>query len=421
MAKHHRRHLKWLCLGLWLLAHPAAAITLQVDYTYDTTLFFGSGNPQGSAGGAQARAALESAANFYSAILTDTFDAIIVPGPYHSVTPGSTGLVTWSWQESFQHPSDPSENEVRITNPVVGTDQYVIYAGARALSGTTAGIGGPGGFSRPAPTVSGSGFNQTDQNNVNSMTANFDQLIKTRGESSGFANWGGTIAFDNDGTTSWFFNHLASPSGNVTDFYSIAIHELGHTLGFGASTDWQALVSGAAFFGANAEALNSGNPVPLSTPDLAHWANGTSSVVYGTSTSQETAMDPELQNGTRKRLTELDAAGLKDIGWTLGPVPGVNGDYNNNGKVDAADYVRWRDRLGQSFVLPNDTTPGTVTQADYTVWRNNFGASLGSGSGSAISGAAIPEPAAAVSITLGGILLSVLRLSRVAKRHSSGS
>ena len=42
-----------------------------IDYTYDLpasggTNFFGSGNPQGATGGAQAKAALEAAANFYS-------------------------------------------------------------------------------------------------------------------------------------------------------------------------------------------------------------------------------------------------------------------------------------------------------------------------------------------------------------------
>jgi hypothetical protein len=54
--------------------------------------------------------------------------------------------------------------------------------------------------------------------------------------------------------------------------------------------------------------------------------------------------------------------------------PGATpGDYNNNGTVDAADYTAWRNVLGQSVTLPNDSTPGTVTQADYDVWKANFG------------------------------------------------
>ena len=68
-----------LYLALCLAAPPAAAINLQIDYTYDTTNFFGSGNPQGAAAGVQAKAALEAAASFYSTILTDSFSAIQTP------------------------------------------------------------------------------------------------------------------------------------------------------------------------------------------------------------------------------------------------------------------------------------------------------------------------------------------------------
>ena len=79
------------------------------------------------------------------------------------------------------------------------------------------------------------------------------------------------------------------------------------------------------------------------------------------------------------------------------PPSGVIGDYNNNGKVDAADYTVWRDNLGTSNVLPNDSTPGSVTSADYTVWKSNFGLP---GSGSAATGNVVPEPTGAVTAVL---------------------
>jgi hypothetical protein len=108
-------------------------------------------------------------------------------------------------------------------------------------------------------------------------------------------------------------------------------------------------------------------------------------------------MDPDLLNGTRKKLTALDAAALQDIGWLLGPAPGLNGDYNSNGVADAGDYVVWRKRLDQNVTLPNDTSPGTVKAVDYTVWRSNFGkVSSGSGSGSLLAGGEIPEPTSAL-------------------------
>jgi hypothetical protein len=52
---------------------------------------------------------------------------------------------------------------------------------------------------------------------------------------------------------------------------------------------------------------------------------------------------------------------------------GQTGDFNNNGVVDAADYVLWRD----GGTLQNDPTPG-VQAADYAVWRANFGKTGGS-------------------------------------------
>lgn len=76
---------------------------------------------------------------------------------------------------------------------------------------------------------------------------------------------------------------------------------------------------------------------------------------------------------------------------------GVPGDYNGNGTVDAADYVLWRDKSGQTFTLANEkpgaTTPGVVDAEDYDYWRSRFGATTGSGVGNA---SAVPEPTIAL-------------------------
>ena len=78
-----------------------------------------------------------------------------------------------------------------------------------------------------------------------------------------------------------------------------------------------------------------------------------------------------------------DDSGQKVVAFSV-PV-GVAGDYNNDGKVDAADYTVWRDHLGQTFALPNEmpgVTTGMVTQEDYDYWKAHFGAMAGSGAGS---------------------------------------
>jgi hypothetical protein len=70
----------------------------------------------------------------------------------------------------------------------------------------------------------------------------------------------------------------------------------------------------------------------------------------------------------------------------------LSGDFNSDGKVDAADYVYWRKNFSSD-------------QAKYDAWRANFGASFGPGSGSALPSAdpkwaAVPEPATWILISL---------------------
>jgi hypothetical protein len=68
--------------------------------------------------------------------------------------------------------------------------------------------------------------------------------------------------------------------------------------------------------------------------------------------------------------------------------PTLAGDYNNDGTVDAADYVVWRNGLGTTY-----------TQTDYDTWRANFGRSASNGAAAYALGATaeplsadVPEP-----------------------------
>ena len=67
------------------------------------------------------------------------------------------------------------------------------------------------------------------------------------------------------------------------------------------------------------------------------------------------------------------------------------GDYNENGVVDTADYVVWRNSVGPNM-MPNDPTPGTVDDLDYTFWRSRFGATSDSGSAAGFAATTVPEP-----------------------------
>jgi hypothetical protein len=85
---------------------------------------------------------------------------------------------------------------------------------------------------------------------------------------------------------------------------------------------------------------------------------------------------------------------------------GLAGDFNEDGKVDAADYVRWRKNSANN-PLPNDG--GLATQAErYSLWRSNFGDMAGSGS---VTGA-VPEPTAIVLLLIGLAAAMPLRRAR---------
>jgi hypothetical protein len=71
--------------------------------------------------------------------------------------------------------------------------------------------------------------------------------------------------------------------------------------------------------------------------------------------------------------------------------PGQPGDFNDDDKVDAADYVVWRKNNSTNNALPNDDGLGTpIGPAHFNLWRENFGEMLGAGGESGAR--AVPEP-----------------------------
>jgi len=276
------------CLAAGLMAifgQQASAINIEFDYSFDTNNFFNT----------QARKdTLNAAGSFFGGIIQDDLTAINSGGTNH-------------FNAVFSNPADGSDTI--ITDFSVGADTLIVYTGGRMLSGNTLGVGGPGGFS------------------ASGTTEFFDNAV-TRGETpdtsgvqgasaTDFAPWGGSITFDIG--ANWYFDQDVSSNGDAidNDFFSIALHELGHVLGIGLADSWDKLVSGADFTGAASSGVFSGD-VPLSG-DLSHWANGTTRLFNGV--PQEAAMDPSIQLGARKMFTDLDLAGLTDVGWEVTGVP----------------------------------------------------------------------------------------------------
>ncbi len=104
---------------------------------------------------------------------------------------------------------------------------------------------------------------------------------------------------------------------------------------------------------------------------------------------------PTLASGLTWNTSQLYTTGVLSVAGV-----GLPGDNNNNGVVDAADYVVWRKGLGTTY-----------TQNDYDVWRANFGQQSGSGSG-AIANAAVPEPSTLALLIVGMLATSSRRRAK---------
>jgi len=99
------------------------------------------------------------------------------------------------------------------------------------------------------------------------------------------------------------------------------------------------------------------------------------------------------------------------------------GDYNKNHVVDAADYVVWRNSLGETgyHLAADGNGNGVVDGADYEVWKTNFG-EVWTGSGSGLGASndnylqTVPEPTLLALIC--GVSLALVASGRQFCRQS---
>jgi peptidyl-tRNA hydrolase len=140
----------------------------------------------------------------------------------------------------------------------------------------------------------------------------------------------------------------------------------------------------------NVSLINSFTPQAGNSFDILDWDN-----LAGTF---DTLALPTLTGSLIWDTNQLYTTGVLAV-----VAPGVPGDYNGNGTVDAADYVVWRTNDG--------------TQTGYDTWRANFGRAASSGAGDTGSASAsanplsatVPEPASA---RLFGLATAALIVSR---------
>jgi hypothetical protein len=154
--------------------------------------------------------------------------------------------------------------------------------------------------------------------------------------------------------TSFPYPSVAIRSGETTLIYTIATPPL---------FQWQRrVVTFNPELWTVAEGLGSPNPGAPATAAQMQSVLGNLQKLY---------LLTEWRTGSDDTSVDNIGAGFENVG--------LQGDYNLNGKVDAPDYVIWREFLGSVY-----------TQNDYTIWRMHYGEQIGDGTGSA----PVPEPTA---------------------------
>ena len=126
---------------------------------------------------------------------------------------------------------------------------------------------------------------------------------------------------------------------------------------------------------------------PNAPTNMLNWQSFTVNFTATSSTTNLTFFNGDASNNYNTALDNV----------SVNTVPGTPGDYNNNGAVDAADYVAWR--KGNNPLYNEVATIGSNTPQDYTEWRARFGNPPGSGR--SLGGAIIPEPATLLLLFVG--------------------
>jgi hypothetical protein len=327
------RNAAFLLFTVSMAAH-LSAIEIQIDYTYDTNDFFHPTNHP------ERRVALEAAAAFFEEMINDSLPVID-----NSDFPGST------WTAAFLHPT--SGDSTGVTDLVVPEDTIIIYVGARELGGDTAGL-----------ATSGYGY---------SGSLAWEALILARGQSGAldtpatdFGPWGGSISFDTPRT--WNFSLTSNGSTSDTEFLNVALHEIAHILGIGASDAWGDHISAGTFTGAAATKSNN-NTAP--NADSGHYQNNLTSEQFGSFGATHGASVPvlmlpsTLDNGSNFDVaTDLDLAALIDIGWELSPETGFRATALSPSEVTLNwNTVSFKEYLIQRAASPSGLAPYSSTIA----------------------------------------------------------
>jgi hypothetical protein len=318
---------------LLVLAAPASALQIDLDFSYDQMNgdFFGQHQV--------AKTALLKAASDIGALINSPLGAVT-----QNEFVGTSGPATVTL-DMYGAAINPVTGGTIIVDPVsLAANHVTIYVGLQKLPDTTWGEGAAGSAGFTFTYGGGTAAQQSAAflNAQNAAAAVYTRgtgpvIGRITGDFDGtavnlpFGALFGSAWFDNDTNDDgvaddfatmdayWHFDSATLPSHTQNDFYSVALHELLHSIGFGTAETWDLQASGTTWSGAHAQALNGGSGVNL--VEDGHINQSIMSTRLFDGAAQEPVMTPSIVTGERKYLTAMDAAFLQDLNYSIIPEP----------------------------------------------------------------------------------------------------
>lgn len=268
-----------LCFGMAFgLVGTLSALDIRFDYSYDTRGFFAD---------PLKKQVLEAAAKSWESKL----EGVQLPA-----IPLGTGVNTWTLK--FNRPDTTASlgaDNTSVVNKPIPENTVVIYVGARPNV-----YGGFAGYAEFSYSMYG--------------TSAWVDLVSSRNTGTRFSSFGGAIAFDSD--AAWYFDTDPSTSEEMSqllDFYTLAMHEIGHLMGFNrGSAAFNRLSLGGKFKGERTVAVH--GEAPEIRGD-GHWPN---ELRHG---EKGSVMKVNIGTSERVELSPLDVSVLQDLGYV--PTGGV--------------------------------------------------------------------------------------------------
>jgi len=329
------------------LLFPTPCHALDVDLQYVSSFF---------ANNATARASIDQAASDISAAITSSLAPIDQYQWSRQVGPtnGQSLSSDYTWNFSYSSPGLP--RFISIT-PSLSANQVRIFVRGQDLGGVALGAGASAGIGFAANYAAS--FPATGIDNAlldTQLTGLVDQQAAlasrefSRGAGPLISHLDGIAVLDFPSTPAspdadapysvaygpaygtlalntsvpagmtldefWHLDYNTPVASGKHDLYSVALHEILHALGVGSSDTWDSWVQGTSWNGPETIAQNGGVGSSLVQADGSHIFSGVMSQSIIDGKQQAAAMTPELGIGTRKHLTTLDLAFLRDLNYT---------------------------------------------------------------------------------------------------------